>query len=150
MDAGESPLLILDKQEEKQIVFNSYSSPGEAFSEEGGSAFSHSLHIFTAFLGSNPLKSHKNSTVDKWPRSRIRHLDFRPPDPCCSLPSPTVWTRAQWRSLLSVAVLCLLHFFFHPASKDDEQMETSEEFNDLQQIGLSPSVHHRLWHWRPF
>lgn len=67
-------------------------------------------------------------------RSRIRHLCFRPPGPYCSLPSLTVCTQAQWRSFLSITVTCLSHFFFHPASKDAKQMETSEGFNDLQQV----------------
>lgn len=49
----------------------------EAFSEEGGSASSDSLLIFTASLGSKPLKPGKDSAVGKQ-RSSIQCLGSGP------------------------------------------------------------------------
>lgn len=85
----------------------------EAFSEERGSSSSHSLHIFTDFLGSKPLRPAR--TVDKQSSNTVgfRLLHFY-----CSLPSLTTCSPAQWRSFLSAPFTFLLHFcFFTPSQR---------------------------------
>lgn len=102
----------------------------EAFSEERGSASSYSLHIFTASLGSKPLRPAR--TVDK--QSSNTFCGFQAPgfllfSPLCHhLLHSTEEIIPISPIYISAALL-----FFHPLSKADKQMKSSEGFSDLDQ-----------------